>query len=207
MLLINQVRYKIGVMFGDPRVKPGGKGQDFATSVEILMDHGKYEMDDPDDLGMKKPFYANMRFKITKTRVSPSNMDGEYKMLLMDTELKMMPQILDEEFVVLAGIKHGILKLAGDQVTMKVGEDHATFKSKGALEQFLVKNPLDGEKLKEAVVSDIMESKHVERVSGVEEAKVSGDGPVETEETGKKGGKGAKGEKDADVGGDDGIQG
>lgn len=32
---INQVRTKIGVMFGDPSVKPGGMGQDFGAHIEV----------------------------------------------------------------------------------------------------------------------------------------------------------------------------
>lgn len=40
---INQVRLKIGVMFGDPSVKPAGKGQDFAIHAEIRFLASKVE--------------------------------------------------------------------------------------------------------------------------------------------------------------------
>lgn len=40
---INQTREKIGVMFGDPTTKPGGKGQEFAAHIELKFKKGKIE--------------------------------------------------------------------------------------------------------------------------------------------------------------------
>ena len=47
---INQVREKIGVMFGDNTTIPGGKGQGFATSVEVKMWTSAYEVETVADL-------------------------------------------------------------------------------------------------------------------------------------------------------------
>ena len=40
VILINQTREKIGVMFGSPETLPGGKGQDFATSILLRTSRG-----------------------------------------------------------------------------------------------------------------------------------------------------------------------
>ena len=37
LIFTNQVRYKIGVMFGDPMTTPGGKGLPFASSVRLVL--------------------------------------------------------------------------------------------------------------------------------------------------------------------------
>jgi len=42
LILINQVREKIGVFYGDPSVMPGGKGQTFANSLVLRFRGGKY---------------------------------------------------------------------------------------------------------------------------------------------------------------------
>jgi len=43
-IAINQIRYKIGVMFGDPEVMPGGVAFKFASSLTVRM-YGKDELD------------------------------------------------------------------------------------------------------------------------------------------------------------------
>ena len=40
VILINQTREKIGVMFGSPETLPGGKGQDFASSILLRTSRG-----------------------------------------------------------------------------------------------------------------------------------------------------------------------
>lgn len=42
VLLLNQFRVKIGVQYGDPRTLPGGKGQEFCSSIIIYTHSQKY---------------------------------------------------------------------------------------------------------------------------------------------------------------------
>lgn len=46
ILCLNQIRLKIGVMFGDPRTLPGGKGQEFNSSVTVYTKSAKYDAKD-----------------------------------------------------------------------------------------------------------------------------------------------------------------
>ncbi len=105
ILLINQVREKIGVMFGDPETTPGGRGVGFATSMEIRMWPGKVEFDKDKD-----PYAIAQRFKVTKSKVSPAHMSGEYKVLTVDTEERAVGGILEEDIVRKTAMKYGILK-------------------------------------------------------------------------------------------------
>lgn len=45
LVLLNQIRYKIGVMFGDPETYPGGNSQRFASSLTVRL-YGKKVKDD-----------------------------------------------------------------------------------------------------------------------------------------------------------------
>lgn len=42
-IVLNQLRLKIGVMFGDPRTLPGGKGQEYCSSIIVYTKSAKYE--------------------------------------------------------------------------------------------------------------------------------------------------------------------
>jgi recombination protein RecA len=105
IILINQVRYKVGVMFGNPETNPGGEGQKFATSVDVDLWAKKYEMDT--DTG--KPLNAGFGFRVSKNKTSPANMAGEFIMALSETETKKVGDICDEKFIVDESEKSGLL--------------------------------------------------------------------------------------------------
>lgn len=86
---INQVREKIGVMFGDNTTVPGGKGQGFATSVEVKMWTSAYEVETvaelpgkDKDLALAKSVRVN--FRIEKNKTAPPKATGSYVMKLSD---------------------------------------------------------------------------------------------------------------------------
>jgi recombination protein RecA len=82
VFLINQERLKIGLMFGDPRVKPGGKAQDFVTSAEVLVWGNKVEYYDEKEKQIPKQ--TSFSFKIKKLKVGPPGIEGEYTMAISD---------------------------------------------------------------------------------------------------------------------------
>jgi len=79
LLLINQVRQKVGVMYGSPDIKPAGVGQDFAPSCEIRLRSGKREKEDfaPDNVGAYLK-YSRTNFKIEKNKTYPPLTAGQY---------------------------------------------------------------------------------------------------------------------------------
>jgi len=69
---INQTRMKIGVMFGDPSVKPGGMGQDFGAHIEVRFRGSKGDFI-AEQYGGQKEVISTMvsekfNFEITKNR-------------------------------------------------------------------------------------------------------------------------------------------
>ena len=51
MILLNQFRLKLGVMYGDPRTMPNGKGQEFAAAIIVYTKGAKVSDDAKEDHG------------------------------------------------------------------------------------------------------------------------------------------------------------
>ncbi len=103
---INQTRINIGMRFGDPNVKPGGKGQDFAAHVELKFDTVKVELID-DVWGDKSkgeavpvPIEALIRWRVTKNRTAPTHgVNGSYKMSLRDNDVRPAGSVVEDETI------------------------------------------------------------------------------------------------------------
>ena len=64
-IFINQLREKIGVMFGNPEVTPGGRALKFATTVRIQVRRGETYKDGD------RAYGAQVKIKIAKNKVAP----------------------------------------------------------------------------------------------------------------------------------------
>jgi recombination protein RecA len=98
IILINQMRLKIGVMYGDPNVKPGGKGQDFVTSVEVKMSAGKYEFEEAKEKEVA-PNTVSLRYKVEKNKTGPAKIEGEYEMAVRDFGEYKKGDVVEEKYV------------------------------------------------------------------------------------------------------------
>ena len=100
---INQVREKI-TMFGDPTVKPGGKGQEFAVHAEIKFKKSKQEMS-AEQYGDKTEVVSvldseTFSFTVTKNRTAGTRgVEGTYTQRSRDTEAGPAGQVLEEDLV------------------------------------------------------------------------------------------------------------
>jgi RecA/RadA recombinase len=104
ILLINQIRYKIGVFYGDPTTRPGGKGQDFAATLSIKMWPGKTLKDtDGNALG------AILRLSCEKNKSAPTrDMEGNFRLWFRDCVIDEVPHKAGEtdEFKVVMEYAH-----------------------------------------------------------------------------------------------------
>jgi len=107
----NQIRMKLGLLFGNPETTPGGMAPGFAASVELRTQGGKYKMDEE----TKKPILVEMKFRVEKNKTAPARMEGEYDLILSDTEDKKKGQVADEKFVLDMAQKIGLLERKGNQ--------------------------------------------------------------------------------------------
>lgn len=110
VMFTNQIRMKLGVMFGNPETQPGGKASGFSASTEVKTWGGKYSMDDVTG----KPLYADMSFRVDKNKTSGAKMDGEWRLMIAETEHKTKGSVHEEPRMVDVGIKIGLVEKSGN---------------------------------------------------------------------------------------------
>jgi len=80
VIMINQIRYKIGVMFGDPETLPGGAGQKYHSAMTIRL-YGKNIKDDKVSTSM--PCRKKMTCVLKKWKVPVVSMQCELEMVMV----------------------------------------------------------------------------------------------------------------------------
>ena len=139
--LVNQYRMAIGVMYGDPRVLTGGKGQGFVTSLEIEMSSGKPNVSDDGDV-----LSTLFKWKIKKGRICPSGTSGEFEMLQDKNHLGEINEI---EQVLKLSIDAGLIEKPNMRTYVFNGE---TYSGKDELLTYLKTNNDSFEALKEDIL-------------------------------------------------------
>ena len=76
LVCLNQIRSKIGVMYGDPSVTPGGVAIPFHSSVRIKLGAGAH-IEGPD----KEPIGINVSAKIIKNKVSAPFRSSDFQII------------------------------------------------------------------------------------------------------------------------------
>lgn len=84
LMVINQIRQKIGVMFGSPDVKPGGVAQDFIGAIEVKFSGNTVKYFDGDNKQLPKS--SEFKFNVPKCKVGPPKIYGKYEMMLVDDD-------------------------------------------------------------------------------------------------------------------------
>lgn len=124
-IFINQLREKVGVMFGNPETTPGGRALKFYSSVRL-------DVRKVDTIKQGDEFLGNRtRVKVVKNKVAPPFKQAEFD-VMYGSGISYEGNVLDE------GVNHGIVQKSGswfsyNDVRLGQGRENA--------KQFLKENP------------------------------------------------------------------
>jgi len=77
LLMINQYRMKVGLVFGDPRSIPGGKAKDYAISLSLELKKSK-EVMGKDSQGREVADHNDHSIEVKKTKIGGSITAGDF---------------------------------------------------------------------------------------------------------------------------------
>ena len=155
VIVINQEREKVGVMFGDPTVAPGGKGKDFAISVGIRLYSSPSDriMDKVIVNGIEREirFGQTVKFNIKKNKCSSSQHEnGSFQFFARDYKHYKGLSFDNDDILFRYGVYYNIIKPDGKQYK-------CSFASKSyaepAFRQMIAKDPVLTEKLYGAIIA------------------------------------------------------
>lgn len=134
-IFINQIREKIGVMYGNPETTPGGRALKFYSSVRIEVRRGEPIKDSGEIIGNRT------KCKVVKNKVAPPFKVAEFDMLYGEGVSK-MGEIID------TAVEFDIIKKSGSWFSyddMKIGQ------GRDKVKQYLLDNPTICEEVEKKV--------------------------------------------------------
>lgn len=140
VVFTNQIREKIGVMFGNPETTPGGRALKFFSSVRIDI-RRVGQIKDPTG----RVIGNRTRVKVVKNKVAPPYTECEFD--IMYTEgISRTGSILD------LGLEHKILEKKGSWIAYN---GNLIGQGREAAKQFLIENPALVEELTKAIMAKV----------------------------------------------------
>lgn len=124
VILINQLREKVGVLFGSPDTMPGGRGQSFASSITVKFfarpSERLYE-----SVGDKKSIGQQIRFNVEKNKTFPPHRQGIFTLYTDWSEEYGVSkgEVDNVAQIIRYGMRFGIINKAGSWFSYQFGEE------------------------------------------------------------------------------------
>ncbi len=133
-IFINQIREKIGVMYGSPETTPGGRALKFFASVRMRVSRGEAIKDGAEQVGNRT------KVSIIKNKVAPPFREAEFD-LIYGKGISKYGDILDQ------AVKLELIQKGGAWFT--VGEER--FQGRDNVRSYLEQSPQISEQLEDAI--------------------------------------------------------
>jgi len=141
VIFINQIRYKIGVMFGSPETTSGGNALKFYASVRLDIRRIGTVKEGDEVVGNET------RVKVVKNKVAPPFKQAEFQ-IIYNKGINRLGEVLDR------GSDLGILEKSGSWYSLE-GEKIGQGKANAA--EFLQENPKIAEKIEKQILETLTE--------------------------------------------------
>lgn len=152
IIFINQLREKVGVMFGNPETTPGGKALKFYSSIRLDVRKGEIIKDGDSSVG------ARTKVKIVKNKVAPPFKTAEFD-IIFGMGISAESCILD------LAVEHDIIQKSGAWYSYngeKIGN------GKENIRRYLVENPAFTEEVEKKIRALMMPSAQTEETGKAE---------------------------------------
>lgn len=153
VILINQLRQKIGIMFGNPATTPAGKGVSFGASIRVKLRQKGWII--PTDGVYKKHKIGQITaFEIVKNKTFTPRLKGEFSFYTKDVDREEenykiygKGEVFEENDIVNLAIENNIFSRKGAYYTY----DEETYHGTNQVIKAFIKNPEIMEKIKEEI--------------------------------------------------------
>jgi recombination protein RecA len=144
LLFTNQIRMKIGVMFGNPETTSGGMAPGFMFLSETKFWPGKFEISDS---GWPTEVLIKFRVEKHKGGLGPKKED-EFQLILRDDGNKRKGDVRDEMYMIKLGIQYNVFQKHGHMISFMEHE----FGNEAAMETEMMKDPVLNLHVREALM-------------------------------------------------------
>jgi len=143
LIFINQIRMKIGVMFGNPETTTGGNALKFYSSVRLDIRRKAAIKKGDENVG------SNVQVKVVKNKVAPPFKTAEFD-LMFGTGIDFEGEIID------SGVKYGVVDRAGSWISY---HDEKLGQGKEGARSFLKEHSEITAKIKKEILVKVQEGK------------------------------------------------
>lgn len=134
VVFINQIREKVGVMYGNPETTPGGRALGFFSSLRVEIRSGERYIEGKTRIGQE------IRFKVQKSKVCVPHREGAFK-YIYDSGIDEIGDIIS------LGLQLKVMEQAGAWYTI----DGERFQGRNAIEAKAKEEPEFLERIKELI--------------------------------------------------------
>jgi recombination protein RecA len=146
VFLINQVRHKVGVMYGSPETPSGGFAPGFVATVELKMSSASVHTE------KDVPLWVDFHFRVDKNKSWVPKKEGDFRMMLQNAETRKLGDICDEADIAQNAEELGLIVKEGSSWTC-LGQK---FSARSKIDQLMLEDPSFKDTLRRAVLTVLL---------------------------------------------------